>query len=129
MSVRTTYNLPGLHHGHIPIPTAAKVGPILNSGGIVGIDRATGEVPEDLAAQCANLFANVAAVLEAAGGTPDHIVKMTVWMADRGARDALNAEWLKMFPDGDNRPARHTLEYSTFRAPVKIQCEVMAYIP
>jgi enamine deaminase RidA (YjgF/YER057c/UK114 family) len=38
---------------------------------------------EDLDAQCRQMFANVRRVIEAAGGTPDDIVKMTVWITDR----------------------------------------------
>ena len=34
---------------------------------------------------------------------------MTVWMADPSQRESLNREWLKMFPDADSRPARHTM--------------------
>lgn len=128
MSLRQSIIVAGLAHGKLPIPTASKVGPLVHSGGILGMDPATGEIPEALDRQCALMFENVARVLEAAGGTPESIVKMTVWMADKAARDLLNAEWLKMFPDEASRPARHTLEHSGFRAPVKIQCEVMAYV-
>lgn len=128
MSLRTTIHVDGLGHKGAPIPTASKVGPLLHSGGIIGVDRATGQIPQDLSEQCRNMFDNLSAVVQAAGGSTDHIVKMTVWMADRGARDALNVEWLKMFPDETSRPARHVLE-NKFPAPIQIQCEIMAYIP
>ena len=117
--------LEGLSH-RAPIPSAAQVGPLLHSGGIVGLDRETGQLPEDLAGQCANMFVNVAAILEAAGATPQEIVKLTVWMEDRGARDVLNVEWEKMFPDPARRPARHTQE-TALPGPVKIQCEFLAW--
>ena len=39
----------------------------------------------------------------------DHIVKVTVYLADLGNRDALNAQWLAMFPDPENRPARQAM--------------------
>ena len=37
--------------------------------------------PADLDAQCRAMFANVRRVIEAAGGTPEDIVKMTVWIS------------------------------------------------
>lgn len=128
MSIRESISIPGLAHGNLPIPTASKVGPLVHSGGILGMDPATHEIPEDLEAQCRLMFENVARVMAAAGGSPENIVKMTVWMADKAARELLNVEWLKMFPDAASRPARHTLEHTGFRAPVKIQCEVMGWV-
>jgi len=38
--------------------------------------------PEDIAAQAAGAFANVAAVIRAAGGKPEHMVRMRVFVAD-----------------------------------------------
>ena len=42
-------------------------------------------------------------------GTVDDIIKITFWVKDPAKqRAALNDEWVKMFPDQDARPARHT---------------------
>lgn len=128
MSVRKVIIVPGLTHGANPIPAAAMVGPLLKSGGIIGIDRANGEIPESLEDQCSNMFSNLKAIVEGAGGTTDHIVKMTVWATDKSVRDPLNEEWLQMFPDETNRPARHLLSVDSFRHPIKIQCDIEAYI-
>lgn len=118
----------GLHHGGMPIPTASRVGPIVASGGILGMDPANGEVPESLERQVELAFANVAAVIAAAGGTVDDIVKITCFVADRRARDHVNARWLEMFPDAARRPARHTLA-QTLPGHVQIQLEILAYVP
>ena len=67
---------------------------------------------EAIEAQCANVFHHVRAIMAAAGGSTDDIIKMNVFMADRSRRDALNAEWVKMFPDAASRPARHTSQAS-----------------
>ncbi len=128
MTARNSIDIPGLAHGNLPIPTASKVGPLLCSGGIIGMDPTNGKIPEELVEQCRLMFENVATVMKTAGGTPNHIAKMTIWMADRSAREILNAEWLKMFPAPTSRPARHTLEHTGFREPVKIQCDITAYI-
>jgi 2-iminobutanoate/2-iminopropanoate deaminase len=49
-------------------------------------------------------------VIEAAGGRLEDIIKVTIWMADRSRRDAVNHEWLKLFPEPASRPARHSLQ-------------------
>jgi 2-iminobutanoate/2-iminopropanoate deaminase len=43
------------------------------------------------------------------GGRTEHIVKINFFVKDpTSEREALNAEWVKMFPDPNSRPARHT---------------------
>ena len=42
------------------------------------------------------------------GGTPGDIAKMSVSLRDNGTRKFLNDAWCDMFPDEDDRPARHT---------------------
>ena len=119
-------HVPGLHHSP-PIPNAARVGPLLESGGIVGVDPDTRQVPEDLAAQCAQMFANLRAILDAAGATPDQVVKLSVWMADRGGKDVLDAEWLRLWPEAESRPARQTFD-GALKAPIRIQCAFSAWL-
>lgn len=128
MDKRTVVTVAGLGHGDNPIPLAARKGPFLTTGGIFGLDPATGAVPEDLEAQTTLMFANVRRVLEAAGGSPDDIIKMTVWTRARGGKDLLNREWTAMFPDPRSRPARHSLVNEHMPAPLLIQCDVLAVL-
>jgi enamine deaminase RidA (YjgF/YER057c/UK114 family) len=79
------------------------------SGLIVGVEPGTRRLPDDLDQQLTNLFSYVKDIVEAAGGTTDHIIKMNVWLKDHNNRDLLNKHWLQMFPDENARPARHTL--------------------
>jgi len=55
------------------------------------------------------MFASIECIVRAAGGTPEDIIKVTIWMKDRTLRQAVNTEWLRMFPDPQSRPARHTM--------------------
>ena len=126
MAKRKSIHVAGFGHAN-PIPAACRIGNLMVSGGIHGVDPATGKVPPTLAEQCAHMFRHVRAVVEAAGGTTDDIIKLTVWMADRAQRDALNVEWLKMFPDEHARPARHTMQ-AALGGNMLIQCDVMAVI-
>jgi len=88
----------------------------------------TGKVPADLDEQCRLMFENVRRVMTAAGGSPDDIVKMTVWITDRSLREIMNRHWVAMFPDPQSRPARHTLTSRDFTAPMQIQCDLMAVL-
>ncbi|WP_292863707.1 RidA family protein [Mesorhizobium sp.] len=103
------------------------IGNVLMSGVINGVDPATGAVASGLEEQCRHMFAHVRAIVEAAGGSPGDILKMTVWMGDKSHRDALNREWLRMFPDETSRPARHTFQ-SEMDGAIEIQCDITAII-
>lgn len=127
MAARTTIHVDGFSHAN-PIPAVARVGPLLMSGLINGTDPATGKLAEGLDAQCACMFQQIRNVLEAAGGTPDQLVRLTVWLKDRSQRGPLNDQWLKMFPDSHNRPARLSLEAGGLSAGILVQCEITAYI-
>jgi 2-iminobutanoate/2-iminopropanoate deaminase len=105
---RTSIDVGGFAHAN-PIPAASRVGPYVATGALTGRDPVTREMPTDLAAQCANVFALVRAVMAAAGGSTDDVLKLTVHLADPHDRAALNAEWLSMFPDPASRPARQVL--------------------
>jgi enamine deaminase RidA (YjgF/YER057c/UK114 family) len=127
MTKRQTIHVDGFSHAN-PIPAAARVGPLLMSGLINGTDPGTGKLAEGLEAQCAAMFQQVRNVLAAAGGTPDNLVRMTVWLKDRSNRGPLNEQWLAMFPNPDDRPARLSLEASGLSAGILVQCEITAYI-
>lgn len=127
MSKRTSIEVEGLGHGATPIPSACRVGNMICSGGISGMDPATHKMPEDLAGQAAAMFANVRRIVEAGGGTTDEIMKMTIWVRDRAARAVIDPLWVKMFPDAKSRPARHTLAYQ-LPDPMLVQCEFLAIV-
>lgn len=106
---RQSIEVPGLVHAN-PIPAAARKGPFLFSGAITGRDPVSRERPEDLDTQLVNVFAHVRELMTAAGGSVEDIVKMTFWLVDFRDRAALNREWVAMFPDPANRPARHAVQ-------------------
>jgi enamine deaminase RidA (YjgF/YER057c/UK114 family) len=108
--VRKSIEVAGYKHGN-PIPAASRIGNLVMTGVISAKDAQTGKLPDTLEAQCAAMFRNVRDIVEASGGKPEHIIKMTVWLRDLSNRKALNEEWLKMFPDAASRPARHALPY------------------
>lgn len=126
MSALRSIDLPGASH-NAPIPAAARVGPLLCSSGIAGKDPATGQLPTDPTAQVRHAFANLQALLAAGGAQPRDVVKLTVYVRDNAVRDAINAEWLALFPDPHDRPARHILVYDLQHG-MAVQLEVTAFI-
>jgi 2-iminobutanoate/2-iminopropanoate deaminase len=109
MPKRQSVNFASFKHLN-PIPNASRIGNIVMSSVINGLEPGTRTMPAELAQQLANMFLHVRNAVEAAGGSVDDIIKMTVWMKDPVTqREALNVEWLKMFPQEGSRPARHTM--------------------
>ncbi|HZP99620.1 MAG TPA: RidA family protein [Reyranella sp.] len=127
MAKRKSINWAGFKHEN-PIPNASMIGNILMSSVMSGRDPATGTMPPDMDAQVANIFKQIRACVEAAGGTVDDILKVTFWVKDPASgRKALNGEWTKMFPDAASRPARHTQALPA-SAPNHVACDVFAVI-
>ena len=118
--------LPGLGH-KAPIPLAARVGPLLCSSGISGKDPATGQLPPHPATQARLAFDNLLRLLDAGGGSSDDIAKLTVTVKDDSVREAVNAEWLRCFPDPADRPARHILVHDLQHG-MWLQLEFIAFI-
>lgn len=124
---RRSINVEGLSHGGLPIPQASLVGPLLASGGINGMDPATGEIPAGLEQQIALIFANIGRLLAVAGGSVDDIARCVFYVRDKSCRPLIDAQWVAMFPDPESRPARHTLVID-LNDPLLVQCELTAYI-
>jgi 2-iminobutanoate/2-iminopropanoate deaminase len=114
--------------GHAnPVPAACRIGNVVYSGGVYGQDPATRKAADGIEAQCALMFVHVRTIVEAAGGTTEDIVKMTLWMNDRSLRPIVNREWIAMFPDEHSRPTRHTLK-ANLDGGMLIQCDFVAII-
>ena len=126
MAKRTVIEIPGLAHG-VPIPNGAKIGNMIFSSAISGKDTETGKLPADPDEQAEVMFRNLRKFMELAGGTPENIGKMTVFLRDEKYRDSVNKAWLKMFPDEHNRPARHAVK-ADLRGEVLFQIEVTAVL-
>jgi len=116
----------GFAHGN-PIPAGCRIGNLLMTGVISGKDARTGVRPESIEGQCAAVFKHAREIVEAGGMTTADIIKMTVWLRDVSDRKALNAEWVKMFPDPAHRPARMVMPLTENDA--LILCDVTAYRP
>ncbi len=123
---RTVIKVPGLEHMN-PIPLATRMGSLLVTGPIPGKDPATGQTGADLEGQCALMFENIPRIMKAAGGSTDNIFKLSVWLKGDD-KTHLNKQWLRMFPDRESQPARHTFQNQDLPQNYLIQCEIMAVL-
>lgn len=92
--------------------------------GFVGLDPATGDLVEGIAAQTARALENIAEVLKAAGLTLADVVKTTVFMADLGEFSSMNEEYAKHF--SKPYPARSTVQVAAIPRGAKVEIEVVA---
>lgn len=123
---RQSFEIAGYKHGGNPIPAVTRIGNLVLTGGISGIDISSGVMPATLEDQCANMFGLAATILKAADAKLADVIKVTVFMRAGLNREALNREWLKCFPDPHSRPVRHTLVNEHLAGGMLIQCELMA---
>ena len=124
---RRSLEIPGVNHGGAPIPMGARVGNTIYSSGIAGRDPASNTLPDDIAKQAEFAFSNMKALLDAGEATLDSVVRMTVFITDDSARAAVNEQWLKYFPDPQDRPARHTVVHD-LPGGMLVQLEIVAVI-
>ena len=120
-------------------PHARRVGNLLFLSGIGPRDPETNEIPGneyvadgrvtryDIAAQTHAVFANVRAVLEAAGARWEDLVDVTVYLTDmRNDFKGYNAIWAEHFPDPANAPCRTTLGIDALPTPIAIELKCIA---
>jgi reactive intermediate/imine deaminase len=104
---------------------AIPQGKVVFFSGQIGLEAATGElISENFEGQVRQSFANMQAVIEAAGGTLDSIVKLTLFLTDLGKFASANAIMADMIPEP--YPARSTIGVSSL--PKGAQFEVEAII-
>ncbi|UPJ48402.1 RidA family protein [Bradyrhizobium sp. 200] len=126
MNARSSVYTATFRHSN-PVPAACRKGDILISGIVTGVDPESGHLPPTLEQQCAFMFGHVRSIVEAGGGKIGDIVKLTVWLRDRSQREPVNREWLKMFPDQNDRPTRQAMEASLDGGKL-VQCDFIAVL-
>ncbi|WP_139492599.1 RidA family protein [Brevibacillus dissolubilis] len=109
-----------------PYSQATQVGPFLYTSGQIAL-RPDGTLVEgDVVEQTHQVFANLKAILEQAGGTLSNVVKATVFIKDMNDFGKINEVYASYF--GDHRPARSTVEVARLPKDVQVEIEVIAYL-
>jgi len=97
------------------------------TSGQLPVDMESGQLIEndiDKAAEAA--LSNVIAVVEAAGGSKETILKTTVFLKDLSQFTNVNAVYAKVF--AENAPARSAVQVARLPKDVDIEIEAIAYI-
>jgi len=81
-------------------------------------------VGDSIAEQTEQVFANLRAILEAAGSGLDRLVKTTVYLADVGDFGEMNEVYARHV--GDAPPARATIEVAALPSGAKVEIEAIA---
>jgi 2-iminobutanoate/2-iminopropanoate deaminase len=126
MAKRKSIHIQGMEHG-APIPNGVVIGNMIFSSAISGKDAKTGVLSPNPDEQAEAMFRNLSLFMESAGGTPDNIAYMKVYLKEEKLRDSVNKAWLKMFPDEHDRPARHAMKVE-LRGDNLFQIEVIAVL-
>ena len=94
-----------------PYSQATRTGNLVFLSGQTPLDPATGNLVEgDIAVQARQAFDNIKAVVAAAGGTMDDIVRVGLYLTDLSQFAAVNAVMAEYF--ASPYPARSTIEVS-----------------
>jgi 2-iminobutanoate/2-iminopropanoate deaminase len=100
-----------LHTG--PVPQAVEAGRWIYVSALFGADPAKHALPADAREEAEQLFANLVAILDAAGAGLTDVVRVGIVMrALQRDRPVFNQVWAERF--GEHRPARSAIEASDF---------------
>ena len=128
MSRREEIRAPGLAEPMSHYTDAVRAGELLFVSGCVAVDgegRLVGG--DDVVAQTRQVFANIEAVLAAAGASIHDVVKVTVYLTDVRDRAVVNTVREEVF--GDTRPASTLVEVSKLVIDdARVEIEVVALV-
>lgn len=111
-----------------PYSPAIRAGDFLFVSGTIGMDPEQGKLVEGGAqAETRQALANLRAVLEAGGSSPELVVKTTVFMRDLDQFGRMNEIYGGFF--SENPPARSTVEVSNLPGGASVEIEAVALIP
>ena len=105
-----------------PYSQAVRSGEALYCSGQLGIDPATGKLPEGVAAQTEQSLKNIRALLAAAGAG----IENTVFITNMADFPLVNAEYSKVF--AENPPARSCVAVKELPLGGLVEIEVLAVV-
>jgi 2-iminobutanoate/2-iminopropanoate deaminase len=127
--VREEIRVPGLAPPFSHYTDAVRVDDLLFVSGCIAVDAEGNLVgADDVVAQARQVFANLGAVLAAAGATFADVAKVTVFLVDIDDRVRINPVREEYF--GETRPASTLVEVGSLVLPgAKVEIELVARIP
>src|SRR5215813_10287351 len=111
-----------------PYSQAIRSGNLLFVSGQIPIDPSTGNVIDDksIQGQTRRVLQNLMAIVEAAGGSAQSVVKTTVFLRDMGDFAEMNAAYATFF--SASPPARSTVEAARLPRDVSIEIDCIAVL-
>ena len=110
-----------------PYSQAVRHGNWLFCSGQVPIDPSTGALtPGDVKQQTRQVMKNLLAVLRAAGGGFEHVVKTTIYLANLADFNAVNEVYAESFTQ--DPPARATVQVAGLPLRAKVEIEAIAIL-
>ncbi|MGL5044411.1 MAG: Rid family detoxifying hydrolase, partial [Plesiomonas sp.] len=107
-----------------PYVQGVDLGSMILTSGQIPVNPATGEIPDDIAAQARQSLENVRAIVEAGSLRVADIVKMTVFVKDLNDFATVNAVYEAFFVEHNATfPARSCVEVARLPKDVKIEIE------
>ena len=109
-----------------PYSQAIRAGNLLFVSGQVALDPSTGKFIEDksIQAQTRRVLENLLAIVSAAGGSADNIVKTTVFLKSMNDFAEMNSVYAEFFPS--SAPARATVEAARLPRDASIEIDCIA---
>jgi 2-iminobutanoate/2-iminopropanoate deaminase len=108
--------------------TTDSAGRMVFLSGQVGLDPATGQmVAGDVRAQTEQVMKNLRAVLEAAGGGLEHLVKTTIFLHDLADFAAVNEVYARHLQPP--YPARATVQVARLPRDAAVEIDGIAQVP
>ena len=129
MSARKEYRVAGLPEPMSHYTDAVQAGEMLFVSGCVPVDQHGRLVGgDDVVAQARQVFANLGAVLAAAGAGFADVAKVTVYLTDIEDRPRINPVRQQTF--GEQRPASTLVEVSRLAvAGARLEVDAIAWVP
>jgi 2-iminobutanoate/2-iminopropanoate deaminase len=110
-----------------PYSQAIRAGDLVFVSGQLALRPDHGEIVGDsIEEQTEQVFANLKAILEAAGSGLERLVKTTVYLSDLGDFAGMNEVYARHV--GEVPPARATIEVSALPSGAKVEIEAVATI-
>ena len=107
-----------------PYSPAVRTGNLLLTSGQLGLDPASGILPEGIAAQAEQSLKNIDAILSEGGFAKTDVVKTTVFIRNMGDFATVNQIYAAYFCD--HKPARSCVEVSALPKGGLVEIEVIA---
>jgi len=108
-----------------PYSQAIRAGSLLFVSGQIPIDPATGALVDgDIATQTHRVFANLRAILQAAGVSFDQVVRTTVYLADMNDFATVNEVYGTYFTQP--APARATVQAARLPKDARVEIDLIA---